>query len=116
YALPVKVVVFNNSKLAMIKYEQEVMGHPDFGTDLQPIDFAMVAEACGGKGYRVEEPADLRDTVERFLAEQGPALLDAVVDPNVPPLPPYVKVEQAYRYVWALFREKFPWTRNEKDD
>ncbi|MEE9174464.1 MAG: thiamine pyrophosphate-dependent enzyme [Thermoplasmata archaeon] len=116
YLLPVKVVVFNNSKLAMIKYEQEVMGHPDFGTDLQPIDFAMFAEACGGQGYRVEEPADLRDTVERFLAEEGPALLDAVVDPNVPPLPPYVKVEQAYRYVWALFREKFPWTRKEEGD
>jgi pyruvate oxidase len=116
YGLPVKVVVFNNSKLAMIKYEQEVMGHPDFGTDLQPIDFAQFAEACGGKGLRVEQPADLRGTVEAFLAHQGPALLDAVVDPNVPPLPPYVKVKQAYRYVWALFREKFPWGRTEKSD
>jgi pyruvate oxidase len=114
YELPVKVVVFNNSKLAMIKYEQEVMGHPDFGTDLQPIDFAQFAEACGGKGLRVEQPAELRGTVEAFVAHQGPALLDAVVDPNVPPLPPYVKVKQAYRYVWALFREKFPWGRTEK--
>ncbi|MFQ5907589.1 MAG: thiamine pyrophosphate-dependent enzyme [Thermoplasmata archaeon] len=114
YGLPVKVVVFNNSKLAMIKYEQEVMGHPDFGTDLQPIDFAQVAEACGGKGFRVEQPGELQETVEAFLAHQGPALLDAVVDPDVPPLPPYVKVKQAYRYVWALFREKFPWGPTEK--
>lgn len=114
YRLPVKVVVFNNSKLAMIRYEQELAGHPDFGTDLQPIDFARFAEACGGQGYRVEEPADLRSTVEEALAHRGPVVLDAIVDPDVPPLPPRIQAKQAYRYVWALFREKFPWTHVEE--
>ncbi|TKJ04137.1 pyruvate oxidase, partial [Bacillus cereus] len=54
YKLPIVVVVLNNNKIAMIKFEQEVMGNIEFETDLTNPDFAKYAEACGGIGYRVE--------------------------------------------------------------
>ncbi len=56
----------------------------------------------------MRQPADLRYAVEEALAQQGPALLDDIVDPIVPPLPPRIQARQVYRYAWALFREKFP--------
>src|SRR5207302_1716493 len=54
YRLPVKVVVIKNNTLGQIKWEQMVfLGNPEYGCDLQPIDFAMVAEACGATGLTV---------------------------------------------------------------
>lgn len=59
YKLPIVVVVLNNNKIAMIKFEQEVMGNIEFETDLTNPDFAKYAEACGGIGYRVENLDEL---------------------------------------------------------
>ena len=54
YNLPVKVVVYNNASLAMVKLEQNVAGLRDFGTDLKNPDFARIAEAMGATGLRSE--------------------------------------------------------------
>lgn len=89
YRLPVKIVVLNNSSLAQIKWEQLLfLGNPEFGCDLQPVNFAAVAEGFGIRGFRVDDPADCATSVEQLLAHDGPALLDAVVDANEPMLPP----------------------------
>src|SRR5438034_6799962 len=54
YKLPIKVVVIKNSTLGQIKWEQMVfLGNPEFAVDLHPIDFAMVAQACGATGFTV---------------------------------------------------------------
>src|SRR6185295_20315806 len=59
YGLPVKVVVVKNDTLGQIKWEQMVfLGNPEYGCDLQPIDFAKFAEACGGRGFTIHDPAD----------------------------------------------------------
>src|SRR5439155_964948 len=59
YKLPVKVIVIKNNALGMIKWEQMVfLGNPEYGCDLQPIDFAMFAHACGGSGFTIDDPAD----------------------------------------------------------
>src|SRR5438105_8554300 len=59
YQLPVKVVVIKNNSLGQIKWEQMVfLGHPEYGVDLQPINFARFAEACGATGFTIEDPAD----------------------------------------------------------
>lgn len=110
YRLPIVVVVFNNSKLAMIKYEQEVQGHPEFAVDLHNPNFAMYAEACGGVGYRVEQPKEIVPTLEAALREEKPVIVEAIVNPDVPPMPPKIKPSQASKYVWALFREKVDWS------
>jgi thiamine pyrophosphate-dependent acetolactate synthase large subunit-like protein len=89
YDLPVKIVVINNSSLAQIRWEQMMfLGNPDFGCDLQPVDFAKVAEGFGVRGFRLEDPDRCAEVLDDALAWPGPALVDAVVDPNEPMLPP----------------------------
>ena len=56
YHLPVKLVVFNNGRLGMVKLEQEQGGLPEFGTVLDNPDFAAVARAIGLHAVRVEDP------------------------------------------------------------
>jgi pyruvate dehydrogenase (quinone) len=89
YQLPVKIIVLNNSSLAQIKWEQLLfLGNPEFGCDLQPVDFAKVAAGFGVRGYRLEDPEQCGATLDAALAHPGPALVDAVTDANEPMLPP----------------------------
>ncbi|HZQ18382.1 MAG TPA: thiamine pyrophosphate-dependent enzyme [Terriglobales bacterium] len=105
YKLPIKVVIIKNNVLGQIKWEQMVfLGNPEFGVQLQPIDFAEFAHACGGIGFTVEDPAECASTVEQFLAAPGPAILQAVVDPLEPPLPGKINAEQALHFAESLAR------------
>jgi pyruvate dehydrogenase (quinone)/pyruvate oxidase len=99
----VKVVVIKNNSLGMIKWEQMVfLGNPEYGCDLQPIDFAMFAHACGGSGFTIDDPADCGAMLERALATDGPVLVEAVVDPFEPPMPAKVTLEQAAHFAESL--------------
>jgi pyruvate dehydrogenase (quinone)/pyruvate oxidase len=103
YKLPVKVVIIKNNALAMIKWEQMVfLGNPEYGCELEPIDFAAFARACGGAGFTVEDPADCGAVLDEALALPGPAIVEAVVDPFEPPMPPYVTGQQALQFAKAL--------------
>jgi pyruvate dehydrogenase (quinone)/pyruvate oxidase len=105
YKLPIKVVIVKNDTLGQIKWEQMVfLGNPEFGNDLQPIDFAAIAQACGGTGFTAEDPADCGRMVEEFLNVPGPAILQAVVDPLEPPLPAKVTADQAMKFAESLVR------------
>lgn len=105
YKLPIKVVIIKNNTLGQIKWEQMVfLGNPEYGVELQPIDFAEFAHACGGIGFTVEDPAECADTLKEFLNAPGPAILQAVVDPFEPPLPAKVKAEQALHFAESLAR------------
>lgn len=88
YARPIKVVVFNNSKLGLIKIEQEMMGFPEFGTELHNPDFARLAESMGAKGVRIDRVEDLRGALEELMAQAGPAVLDVVVSADEVPASP----------------------------
>ena len=94
YDLPIKVVVFNNSALSMVKLEMEVAGLPDYQTDLKNPNFAKVAEAIGMMGVRIENPADVSSGLQRALQHSGPALIDLVTDPNAVSLPSHITAEQ----------------------
>jgi len=105
YKLPIKVIVIKNNVLGQIRWEQMVMlGNPEYGVELQPIDFAMVARACGGMGFTVTEPSACGDILEQALNVPGPALVEAVVDPYEPPLPGKIKPGQALRFAESLAR------------
>jgi pyruvate dehydrogenase (quinone) len=105
YRLPIKVVVVKNNVLGMIKWEQMVfLGNPEYGVDLQPIDFVRFAEACGGAGFRCERPNEVRGALDAMLRADGPALCEAVVDPFEPPMPPRVTPAQALHMADALAR------------
>lgn len=96
YQLPIKVIVIKNNSLGQIKWEQMVfLGNPEYGCELQPIDFAAFARACGGTGYSIEDPRDCGRILDEALATKGPVLVDALVDPFEPPMPPKATVKQA---------------------
>lgn len=105
YGLPVKVVVIKNNSLGQIKWEQMVfLGNPEFACDLQPIDFAAYARAVGGAGYHIEDPAEAGAVLDQALADPRPAIIEALVDPDEPPLPPKITAEQALKFAEALAR------------
>jgi len=82
FDLPVNVVVFNNSALGMIAWEQELDGYPNYSTELRNPDFAEYANSSGGLGIRVGEPGELKPTLEQALASKKPSLVDVVTDPK----------------------------------
>jgi pyruvate dehydrogenase (quinone) len=105
YKLPVKVIVVKNNVLGQIKWEQMVLdANPEFGVELQPIDFALHAQACGAAGFTIEDPKDVSDVLRKALAHDGPAVIQAVVDANEPPLPGNITMEQSIHFAEALLK------------
>jgi pyruvate dehydrogenase (quinone) len=105
YKLPIKVVIIKNNTLGQIKWEQMVfLGNPEFGVELEPIDHVKFAEACGASGVRIEDPADCGRIMEQALNTPGPMVIEAVVDPNEPPMPPHITRDQAMKFAESLVR------------
>src|ERR1700690_4460843 len=95
YNLPIKVLVFDNSALGMVKLEMETGGFPDYQTDLKNPNFAKLAEAVGMMGVRIENPADVTSCLTKALDHKGPALIDVVTDPNALSIPSHADKSQA---------------------
>ena len=94
YNLPIKVVIIKNNTLGMIRWEQMAfLGNPEYGVELTPIDFAEFAESCGGRGYSINEPAEVKPIISQAMAENKPTIIEAYVDPFEPPMPPKVNME-----------------------
>ena len=107
YRLPLVVVVLNNHKIAMIKFEQEVMGNIEFGTDLHNPNFAKYAEACGGVGYRVEHPNELQPAFEQAVKQTKPCIIDVVVDADEAPIPGNITFAQVAGYTKHMLKVFF---------
>jgi pyruvate dehydrogenase (quinone) len=105
YDLRVKVIIVKNNTLGEIKWEQMVLeGNPEYGVELQPIDFAAYAKACGAGGFTIEKPKDAASVLREALEYPGPAVVQAVVDPNEPPFPGKISTKQAIHFAEALAR------------
>ncbi len=103
HRLPIKVIINNNALLGQILWEQMALGFPEYGVRWeQAANFAPWAEACGGKGIRVERPGELEPAIAAALAHPGPALVDVVVNPDEPPMPAKVTYEQAKGFASAF--------------
>jgi pyruvate dehydrogenase (quinone) len=94
YKLPIKIVVFNNRSLGMVKLEMEVAGLPDWQTDMHNPDFALVAQAMGIKGVTVTDPDMVEQSLREALMFNGPVLLNVMTDPNALAMPPKVEFGQ----------------------
>ncbi|MFT8391911.1 MAG: pyruvate oxidase [Sporolactobacillus sp.] len=104
YKWPIIVVVLNNKQLSFIKYEQQSAGQLNYGIDLQDIDYAKFAEACGGKGLRVSNYDDLDKAFAEAKEATVPVILDIAVNPDAAPLPGKIVKEEAKGY--AAFAAK----------
>lgn len=108
YRLPVKLVVFDNRRLGMVKLEQEQAGLPEFGTELDNPDFAAVATALGLTGIRVTDPAELHESVRRAFETPGPVLLDVLTNPEEVAVPGKPTVAQGWGFAVAKAKELLP--------
>jgi pyruvate dehydrogenase (quinone) len=89
YKLPIKVVVLKNNHYSRIVSEDQALGIPPFGTELQPIDFVRFAEACGGVGFACGRPEEVRPALEAaWRVTDRPALVEATVDNDADVSPP----------------------------
>ena len=100
--LPIKVVVFNNSTLGMVKLEMLVNGIPDFQTDVPDTNYAEVARAIGFHAERVEDASRLADAYREAFAAPGPALVEVITDPNALSLPPAITGGQVVGFATAM--------------
>ena len=77
-----------NNSLGQIRWEQMVfLGNPEYECDLTPIHFADFARACGGTGFTIDDPNECGEILDRALRTPGPVVIEAIVDPNEPPMP-----------------------------
>ena len=111
YNLPIKVIVIKNDALGMIRWEQMgFLGNPEFGVEFTPIDWVKFAEACGGKGYDIKEPNEVKSKMHQAMKERRPTIIETYVDPFEPPMPP--KVEMSFvNNLAKSFAKGQPYTR-----
>jgi pyruvate dehydrogenase (quinone) len=102
YKLPVKLIVFNNKSLGMVKLEMEVAGLPDNQTDMVNPDFAMVATAMGFRGITVNEPDDLESALAEAFAIKGPVLINVMTNPDSLAMPPKIEWKQMAGYTTTM--------------
>src|SRR5204863_4894 len=101
------VLVLNNRDLNQVTWEQRVLaGDPklDASQVIPAFDYARYAELLGLKGIRVTEPDQVADAWDEALAADRPVVYEALTGPEVPPLPPHIKMDQAVELSKALLR------------
>lgn len=96
--LPVKVIVLNNGTLGFVEMEMKASGFLDTGCDLKNPNFALMAEAMGVRGIRVEKPQELKAALEAALSHKGPVLVDVKSARQELAMPPKTTVDQAYHF------------------
>jgi pyruvate dehydrogenase (quinone) len=94
YKLPVKIIVFNNRTLGMVKLEMEVAGIPDLETEMLNPDFTKLAEAMGMPGITIIDPGEVKSGLEKAFLQEGPAVVNILTDPNALAMPPKLEFDQ----------------------
>jgi pyruvate dehydrogenase (quinone) len=94
YQLPIKIIIFNNRSLGMVKLEMEVAGIPDLETEMLNPDFTKLAEAMGVPGITITDPNDVRSELEKAFLREGPLLITIQTDPNALAMPPKLEFDQ----------------------
>ena len=108
YDLPITVVVFNNTKLGMVKLEMEQVGLPEYGTDLDNPDFAELGRAMGLEAVQVSEPEDLADALRTAVQSPKPYLVEVLTNPDEVSVPGEIEPSQVYGFARAKALELLP--------
>ena len=102
---PLVVIVLNNGDLNQVTWEQRVLAGEaklEASQNLPAFDYAAFARQIGLEGIRVERPEEVAPALDRALAADRPAVVDVPTDPEVPPLPPHIRIEHAKGLLGAL--------------
>lgn len=106
------VLVLNNRDLNMVTWEERVMaGDPKFEASQSVPDFeyASYAKLLGLDGVRIDTPEQIVPALEQAMSADRPFVIDAVTDPNVPPLPPHITLKQAKAFYSSMRGEENVW-------
>jgi pyruvate dehydrogenase (quinone) len=101
------ILVLNNGDLNQVTWEMRVLeGNPKFQASQEVCDFpyARYAEMIGLRGIRVATPEEIAPAFDAAFKADRPVVVEAVTDPDVPPLPPHITLEQAAKYTSTLFK------------
>lgn len=116
YNLPVKIVLFDNRSLGMVKLEMEVAGIPDMETDMLNPDFDKLAEAMGMFGITIDNPTEVKSTLQKVLQQDGPALITIHTDPNALAMPPKIEFDQMKGFAFYMGKMMLSGRTNEMVD
>ena len=100
-------LVLNNADLNMVTWEQRVLaGDPKYpaSQEIPRFDFARFAQSIGLKGIHVERPEEIAAAWDEAFSADRPVVIDAIVDPNEPPLPPHITIKQAKAFASAIVK------------
>jgi pyruvate dehydrogenase (quinone) len=101
------ILVLNNGDLNMVSWEQRVMsGDPKFvgSQDVPDFKYAQYAELLGLTGIKVDNPDDVAEALRLAMNADRPVVFEAVTDPNVPPLPPHISLQQAKAFTSSILK------------
>jgi pyruvate dehydrogenase (quinone) len=101
------ILVLNNRDLNMVTWEERVLaGDPRFpgSQDLPDFPYAEYAKSLGLDGVRVDRPEEIGAAWDRAFASTKPFVFEAVTDPNVPPMPPHITLEQAKAFTSSVLK------------
>ncbi|GAE94248.1 pyruvate oxidase [Gracilibacillus boraciitolerans JCM 21714] len=104
YQLPMTIIILNNEKLGMIKYEQELIGNIPYETDLENVNFGKFAITCGGNGFHVNSVEELEAALKAAKNQQLPTIIDVEIEDRAP-LPGKIEWDQAFSYSKHLWKK-----------
>ncbi len=102
YKLPIKLIVFNNRSLGMVRLEMEVAGLLDYETDLKNMDFVLIAQAMGMAALSINNPMEVEGTLKKAFMMDGPVLISVSTDPNALAMPPKIEFEQLKGFALSM--------------
>lgn len=105
YNYPIKIVVFNNRSLGMVKLEMEVEGYVDWQTNMVNPPFDKLADLFNIKGFELKDPTKVESTMTQFFAHQGPALINVYTDPDALAMPPRIEFAQMKGFLLSMMKK-----------
>lgn len=108
YNLNIKIFVFNNSKLGLIQMEEEAKsGNPEYETGLHNPDYATFANGCGGEGYTIHTPQELRSVLPIALRSKKACIVNVMINPGELTMPPKISASEAFNFIKSKIKETF---------
>lgn len=102
YNIPVKIIIFNNRALGMVKLEMRVEGYIDWQTDMVNPDFVKLAESMGIAAWEAKETKDVESAIFAAFQHEGPAVVSIFTDPNALAMPPTVDFKQVKGFAQSM--------------